>query len=206
MTLPEAHLVYSGNNLVRANGHLVYARLLNPVGDTFFHKYYESNVSHADAIANMKTAAWETESVTYGLAFNTRSSQGGVTLWGVQSGCIRVDCSALTPDVEGEIAKYVKVDIISYVPIGAATYRIGWVTSDTAAPDDTWTWLDLAPSINITADGRYVLTTNVTLKKYFFVLSSFASYVEPAADDGWSYDVAQTPDGLIRYPGVRFAF
>jgi hypothetical protein len=205
MTLPEAHLVYSGNSMVMANGHLVYARLLNPVGDSFFRKRYESSVSFADALAGMKAAAWETETI-YGLAANSRSSQGGVDTWLIQSGCIRVDCSALTPDVEGEVAKYVKVDIFSYAPITTATYRIGWVTSDTEAPDATWNWLDLAPSVNITADGRYVLTTNVTLKKYFFVLSSFASYVEPAEEDGWSYGVVQEDAAEETYPGVRFAF
>jgi hypothetical protein len=184
---------------------LVYARLLNPVGDSFFRKRYESTVSFADALAGMKAAAWESD-VSYARASNTRAASGGIDHWIIQSGCIRVDCSALTPDVENEEAKYVKVDIYSYAPITTATYRIGWVTSDTEAPDATWNWLDLAPSINVTADGRYVLTTNVTLAKYFFVLTSFASYVEPDAESSWGYQVIQEDAELETYPGVRFAF
>ena len=205
MTLPTAHFVRSDTDLVRSSASLVYARLLNPVGDSFFRKRYESTVSFADALAGMKAAAWESD-VSYARASNTRAASGGIDHWIIQSGCIRVDCSALTPDVENEEAKYVKVDIYSYAPITTATYRIGWVTSDTEAPDATWNWLDLAPSINVTADGRYVLTTNVTLAKYFFVLTSFASYVEPDAESSWGYQVIQEDAELETYPGVRFAF
>jgi hypothetical protein len=124
--------------------------------------------------------------------------------WMVQSSCLRVDCSTLDPNVKGEVALKVRVCVTSgEYSVLPPYWRIGWRTSDDGTFDNNWSWLDTAPSITVTSDGRHTLATDVTLMKYFFVFVSLAAYQDPGSGNRWGYYVVEP---ITRYSGISFEF
>lgn len=185
MTLPVAHFVRSDANMLMANGHLVYARQVEPAGlVTIFSKIGQDGASDfAAAYAAMQSAAWATSGGS-GWTVISRSDPNYL----LEAICYRFDmqeAGGAGVSWEGETLLKFRVD--GFDPDGnGETWRIGFQQNNTGVPDDDWAWLTSAPAATGVGSGLVDLDPNppvqgVVLQRYVFFTLSFNTWAAPAA-------------------------
>ncbi len=187
MALPHAHLVRGPANLVRADGHLVYARVGRTYGPVFSAAKNASayGLPWITVVASMKAAEWAVGPGGDIVAFGRKDADD---FYEVQTICEIYDMTDIMDwyelsnllNVESETARRLRVDVGVYGE--AVTWRCGYRTQATAIPDNNWAWLDTAPGISGVGAGIFEVGANIVLNRYLMILISFETYPEPEAN------------------------
>lgn len=218
---PQAHLVYGDHDLVRTDGHLIYFRGIRAEGDCFW-KLGQSLTSFADSVELMKKAEWIDGSsqlfsqVGWG-------NENDIIIWSAMASCLRIDLSLIAPNMIGETALRLQT-YVSRVrhywgddegdhgedSMRYNLWRLGLITSNAAAPDVNWNWLDSAPSVTGNAIGWVTLAENLVLQRYVYMLMSMEVYTEITFDEDlfFAFDESESAiiEGQGQLPMIWFVF
>lgn len=189
---PKAKIVYdpATGKIVYdpATGKMVYTRRGRASeGSPYLQQRWKpgwSNVSFADAISIMQSAAWALGPSASGPYVRNDSPLS----WSCSVSALRYDMSIVEDmaelaelvDVQGETQLNIKVRIASMI-LPDRSWQVGFYTSDSDAFDSAWSWVTNAPppATGTSAGYHNVSVSLGALKRYLFVVWSLTDYAEP---------------------------